>query len=131
MTEAEVVLEDCRVVVKAEVLARVKPPWVVEALPKVRTPVEVALRLEEVTVKALAPKVQVEGEAPVKFRAPDELMVTTPEPEPMLEVPVDVSEVKAPVDAVVAPMAVALIPVAVVLKVEAPVPEVIVKALVP
>ena len=39
--------------------------------------------------------------------------------------------VKAPVLAVVAPMAVELIPVAVVLKVEAPVPEVMVRALVP
>jgi hypothetical protein len=89
------------------------------------------LKLEEVKVKALAPKVQVEGEAPVKLRAPDELTVTTPLPEPMAEVPVEDRVVKAPLAAVVAPIWVALIPVAVVLKVDAPVPEVMVRALVP
>jgi len=79
----------------------------------------------------LAPNVQVEGEAPVRLRAPEELRVTTPVPLPMLDVPVLLSVVKAPEAAVVAPIWVPLIPVAVVLKVEAPVPEVIVKALVP
>jgi hypothetical protein len=49
----------------------------------------------------------------------------------MLEVPVELRLVKAPLEAVVAPIAVELIPVEVVSKVEAPVPEVIVKALVP
>jgi len=79
----------------------------------------------------LAPSVQVEGEAPVKLSAPEELSVTTPEPLPMLEVEVLLKVVKAPVLAVVAPIAVELMPVAVVLKVEAPVPEVMVRALVP
>jgi len=45
--------------------------------------------------------------------------------------PVEVRDVNLPVEAVVVPMAVELIPVAVVLKVEAPVPEVMVRALVP
>lgn len=85
----------------------------------------------EVRVKALAPRVIVEGAAPVKLSAPDELIVTTPVPLPMAEVPVLDKVVKAPEAAVVAPIWVALIPVAVVLKVEAPVPEVMVRALVP
>ena len=50
---------------------------------------------------------------------------------PRLVTPVEDKVVKAPLAAVVAPIWVALIPVAVVLKVEAPVPEVMVKALVP
>jgi hypothetical protein len=72
-----------------------------------------------------------DGAAPVRLRAPEELMVTTPEPLPMLLVLVELRVVKAPEAAVVAPIWVALIPVVVVLKVEAPVPEVMVRALVP
>ncbi len=98
---------------------------------RVTAPPLAILKLEDVRVRALAPNVQVEARAPVKLRAPDELMVATPLPLPMLEVPVLLSVLKAPVEAVVAPMAVELIPVAVVLKVEAPVPEVMVRALVP
>ena len=98
---------------------------------RVTAPPEATLKLDEVTVRALAPSVQVEGEAPVKLRAPEELTVTTPEPLPMLLVLVELRVVKAPEAAVVAPIWVALIPVEVVLKVEAPVPEVMVRALVP
>ncbi len=58
-------------------------------------------------------------------------MATVAELLPRPVTPVEVSVVKAPEAAVVAPIWVALIPVAVVLKVEAPVPEVMVKALVP
>jgi hypothetical protein len=71
---------------------------------KVTAPPDARLKLDVVTVRALAPRVKVDGEAPVKFKAPEELTVTTPEPEPMLEVPVDESVVKAPEAAVVAPI---------------------------
>lgn len=74
------------------------------------------MKFDDVKVKAFAPRVQVEGEAPVKFNAPDELRVTTPVPEPILLVPVEVKEVNVPAAAVDAPIAVPLIPVAVVLK---------------
>ena len=132
VTAALVVLEDSRVVLKAEVLAKTRLPWVVLALPKVSAPPLDTLKTDEVMVRALPePSVQVEGEAPVKLSAPEELSVTTPEPLPMLLVPVELNVVKAPEAAVVAPIWVALIPVAVVLKVEAPVPEVMVRALVP
>lgn len=43
------------------------------------TPVELILIFEEVKVRAFAPSVHVEGEAPVKFNAPEEFTVTTPE----------------------------------------------------
>lgn len=58
-------------------------------------------------------------------------MATVAELLPSPVIPVEVRVVKAPEAAVVAPIWVALIPVAVVLKVEAPVPEVMVRALVP
>lgn len=121
MLEVEVLLK----VVKAPVLA-VVAPIAVELMP-----VEVVLKLLEVMFKTWAPSVQVESKAPVRLSAPEELSVTTPEPLPMLLVPVELNVVKAPEAAVVAPIWVALIPVAVVLKVEAPVPEVMVRALVP
>ena len=124
-------LEDSRVVAKAEVLAKTRLPWVVEALPKVSAPPLLRLKTDDVTVRALAPSVRVDGAAPVRLRAPEELTVTTPEPLPMLLVLVELRVVKAPEAAVVAPIWVALIPVEVVLKVEAPVPEVMVRALVP
>lgn len=60
-----------------------------------------------------------------------ESMATLVELLPKVVTPVELNVVKAPVDGVEAPICVALIPVAVVLKVEAPVPEVIVRALVP
>jgi hypothetical protein len=60
--------------------------------------------------------VNVEAAAAVRFKAPDELSVTTPVPCPRLVAPVDESVLNAPVLAVVAPIAVLLIPVAVVLK---------------
>lgn len=100
-------------------------------MPRVSAPPLLRLKTDEVTVKALAPSVQVEGAAPVRLRAPEELTVTTPVPLPMLDVPVELSVVKAPEAAVLAPIWVALIPVVVVLKVEAPVPEVMIKLLVP
>lgn len=115
----------------AEVAAAVVVMSLVWAPARVTAPPEAILKLLAVRVRALAPRVIVEGEAPVRLRAPDELMVTTPEPLPMAEVPLELRVVKAPEAAVVAPIWVALIPVAVVLKVEAPVPEVIVRALVP
>ena len=58
-------------------------------------------------------------------------MATVAELLPSPVTPVEVRVVKAPEAAVVAPIWVALMPVAVVLKVEAPVPEVMVRALVP
>jgi hypothetical protein len=85
------------------------------------------------------------------FRPPDEVRAKLPVALPMATVPlpvvamvtleapalarsvapVEVRVVNLPEAAVVAPIWVALIPVAVVLKVEAPVPEVMVRALVP
>ena len=63
---------------------------------KVTTPVDARLKFEEVRVKALAPKVKVEGAAPVRLSAPEELIVTTPVPWPMFEIPEEESVVKAP-----------------------------------
>ena len=63
--------------------------------------------MPSVICKALAVllgKAKVEALAAVTFKAPEEFKVTTPEPEPMLEVPVEDSVVKAPVPAVVAPI---------------------------
>ena len=45
VTEAEVVLLDFSVVVKADVLAKVNPPWVVETAPKVPMPALETLKL--------------------------------------------------------------------------------------
>jgi len=96
------------------------PPAVVKSCvcppATVTTPVELTLKSEEVKVREFAPRFQVEGEAPVKFNAPEELRVTVPVPCPKFVVPVEESELKAPVPGVVAPIAVPLIPVAVVLK---------------
>ena len=51
--------------------AKVKLPEA-EAFPAiVRSPVEVRLKLDEVTVRALAPSVNVDGAAPVKLSAPE------------------------------------------------------------
>lgn len=61
-------------------------------------------------------KVNVDADAAVIFKAPDEFRVTTPLPCPRFVVPVEDRLVKAPVEAVLAPTAVELIPVAVVLK---------------
>jgi len=60
----------------------------------------------------------------------EESTATVAELLPMVVTPVDDNVVKAPEAAVVAPICVPLIPVPVVLKVEAPVPEVMVKLLV-
>jgi hypothetical protein len=109
------------VVPAAVVTSAVCPPA------KVRTPADETLMFEEVRVKAFAPSVQVEGAAPVKFNAPEELSVTTPVPDPIFDVPVEVRVVNLPVEGVSVPIAVELIPVAVVLKLL----EVIVKALEP
>jgi hypothetical protein len=124
--EPEVLFPGWKVKAVGEVPARVV---ISAACPpaKVWTPADETEKLDAVSVKAFAPSVHVDGEAPVRFKAADELIVTTPLPCPMLDVPVDESELKAPVEAVVAPMAVELIPVAVVLKLE----DVIVKALEP
>jgi hypothetical protein len=61
----------------------------------------------------------------------EESMATVAELLPIAVTPVEDNVVKAPLAAVVAPIWVELIPVAVVLKVEAPVPEVMVKLFVP
>jgi hypothetical protein len=118
VTAVVVVLEAFRVVNNPApaVSAKTNDPWVVPCKPRVAAPADETLKFEVVMVRALAPRVQVEGEAPVKFKAPEELTVTTPEPEPMLLVLVDVKVVNAPVLGVEAPMAVVLIPVDVVLK---------------
>jgi len=63
--------------------------------------------------------------------APLPIVLVVPVPVARVVLPYEVRVVKAPDAAVVAPICVALIPVAVVLKVDAPVPEVIVSVFVP
>ena len=46
---------------------------------RVTTPAEEILKFEEVRVKALAPRVQVEAPAPVRFKAPAEVTAKVPE----------------------------------------------------
>src|SRR5664279_4946934 len=47
--------------------------------PAVTSPLEAILKLLELSVRAFAPRVQVEGAAPVKFKAPAEVTARVPE----------------------------------------------------
>ncbi len=110
--------------------ARVPSPVMLLKLPAVRSPLTTELKVGSPEALPCSSVVVVPARLPSK---PAAVLVTTPavvSPESVTEV-LAVRVVKVPVLAVVAPMAVALIPVAVVLKVEAPVPEVMVRALVP
>jgi hypothetical protein len=94
-------------------------------------PVELIKVVPKTVVEPLMALVPPDTPIVLAADAPVPKVLVKEPPVAIVEAPVDDKEVKAPVPAVVAPMAVALIPVAVVLKVEAPVPEVMVKALVP
>ena len=90
-------------VVKAPEAAVVAPIWV--ALIPVAVVLKVEAPVPEVIVRALVPKLKAEAAAPVKLSAPEELTVTTPLPEPMLDVPVEVRVVVlTPVAPVMAPV---------------------------
>ncbi len=120
---------------------RTRPPTATLAVPRVRPVAELELRVVKAPVEAVpdpiapgAAKVAPFKELAFKLATlVVEAITSGAVPVARVEVICPVAEMvlKAPVEAVVAPIAVALIPVAVVLKVEAPVPEVMVRALVP